>query len=229
MAEGCVCCAGCSQRVLVYCWWAFNTAVCAAFSALAIVNCRHMTDTTLYGGGTDAQVTLSGVIIACILGIVMVLVYSVISLLLVMRNIFSRRPLAGFWYGVLLSSSLHVAMFMLLAALVLTSFNSAIDRGVNDSVFPLEWSSVYKVTFALAYLLVATFLVQFFLFWLCKSAFIDGPTTAVVVESRTPSANATVAVIRKDDIKNAKKAAKAAQKAAELNKMFGAGQAETIV
>lgn len=39
----------------------------------------------LYGGGTDAQVTLSGVIIACILGIVMVLVYSVISLLLVMR------------------------------------------------------------------------------------------------------------------------------------------------
>lgn len=54
---------------------------------------------------------------------------------------------------------------------------------MNDSVFPLEWSSVYKVTFALAYLLVATFLVQFFLFWLCKSAFIDGPTTAVVVES----------------------------------------------
>lgn len=45
----------------------------------------------------------------------------------------------------------------------------------------------------------------------------------------TPSANATVAVIRKDDIKNAKKAVKAAQKAAELNKMFGAGQAETIV
>jgi hypothetical protein len=45
----------------------------------------------------------------------------------------------------------------------------------------------------------------------------------------TPSANATVAVIRKDDIKNAKKVAKAAQKAAELNKMFGAGQTETIV
>jgi len=54
---------------------------------------------------------------------------------------------------------------------------------VNDATFPLEWSSVYKVTFALAYLLVATFLVQFFLFWLCKSAFIDGPTTTVVVES----------------------------------------------
>ncbi len=39
----------------------------------------------LYGGGTDGQVALSGVIIACILGTVMVLLYSVISLLLVVR------------------------------------------------------------------------------------------------------------------------------------------------
>ena len=44
-------------------------------------------DTQLYGGGDEygGQVQLSGVIIACILGTVMVLVYSVISLLLVIR------------------------------------------------------------------------------------------------------------------------------------------------
>ena len=41
-------------------------------------------------------------------------------------------------------------------------------------------------------------------------------------------ANATVAVITKQDIKNAQKAAKAAQKVAEFNKTFG-GQAETVV
>ena len=41
-------------------------------------------------------------------------------------------------------------------------------------------------------------------------------------------ANATVAVISKQDIKNAKKAAKAAQKMADFKKKFG-GQAETIV
>ena len=41
-------------------------------------------------------------------------------------------------------------------------------------------------------------------------------------------ANATVAVVTKQDIKNAKKAAKAAQKMAEFNKKFG-GQAETVV
>ena len=41
-------------------------------------------------------------------------------------------------------------------------------------------------------------------------------------------ANATVAVITKKDIKNAQKAAKAAQKMAEFNKKFG-GQAETVV
>lgn len=41
-------------------------------------------------------------------------------------------------------------------------------------------------------------------------------------------ANATVAVVTKQDIKNAKKAAKAAQKMAEFNKKFG-GQAEAVV
>ena len=63
------------------------------------------------------------------------------------------------------------------------SYVLQINEGVNLSTFPLGWASVYKVTFALAYLLVATFLVQFFLFWLCKSAFIDQATTTVVVES----------------------------------------------
>ena len=46
--------------------------------------------------------------------------------------------------------------------------------------------------------------------------------------SAQPDGNAAVAVIRKEDIKNAKKAAKAAQKAIEFNKAFG-GQTETIV
>ena len=58
-----------------------------------------------------------------------------------------------------------------------------IDRGVNNSTFPLEWSTVYKVTFGLAYVLVATCLIQFFLFWLCKQAFIDEPTATIVIES----------------------------------------------
>ena len=39
----------------------------------------------LYGGGAEAQLALSGVIIACILGTVMVLAYSVISLLVILR------------------------------------------------------------------------------------------------------------------------------------------------
>ena len=42
------------------------------------------------------------------------------------------------------------------------------------------------------------------------------------------NANATVAVVTKQDIKNAKKAAKAAQKIADFNKKFG-GQPEPIV
>ena len=42
---------------------------------------------------------------------------------------------------------------------------------------------MYKVTFGLAYVLVATCLIQFFLFWLCKQAFIDEPTATIVIES----------------------------------------------
>lgn len=49
--------------------------------------------------------------------------------------------------------------------------------------FPDDWSAIFKCTFALAYALVASYLVLFFLFWLCKSAFVDYPTTTVIVES----------------------------------------------
>ncbi|KAL3158464.1 hypothetical protein ABBQ38_010697 [Trebouxia sp. C0009 RCD-2024] len=187
----------------------------------------------------DANLDKAAIIISCILGAVMVLAFSFISLLVLFGNLVSRRPLDGFWYGQLLSSSLHVSMFMLLTALVLTSFNGPIDRSTANGTFPGDWSAIYKCTFALAYSLVASYLVLFFLFWLCKSAFVDYSTTTVIVESRNPSAtgaaaaaaadaNATVAVITKQDIKNAKRAAKAAQKVADFNKKFG-GQAEPIV
>ena len=59
----------------------------------------------------------------------------------------------------------------------------------------------------------------------CVSA---GNPSATAASAATADANATVAVITKQDIKNAKKAAKAAQKVAEFNKKFG-GPAETAV
>ena len=46
-----------------------------------------------------------------------------------------------------------------------------------------DWSAVYKVTFALAYVLVASYLVLFFLFWLSKAAFVDQQVATIVVES----------------------------------------------
>lgn len=58
-----------------------------------------------------------------------------------------------------------------------------IDRSTAVGYFPGDWSAIFKCTFALAYVLVASYLVLFFLFWLCKSAFIDHPTTTIIVES----------------------------------------------
>ena len=58
-----------------------------------------------------------------------------------------------------------------------------IDRSTAVGYFPGDWSALFKCTFALAYVLVASYLVLFFLFWLCKSAFIDHPTTTIIVES----------------------------------------------
>ena len=57
------------------------------------------------------------------------------------------------------------------------------------------------------------------------------PFTCNCILAGTPSAasaSATVAVMKREDIKNAKKAAKAAQKAMEFNNAFG-GQGTTIV
>lgn len=60
----------------------------------------------------------------------------------------------------------------------------------------------------------------------CVDAAVGNPSATGAVAAA--DANATVAVITKQDIKNAKKAAKAAQKMAEFNKKFG-GQADAVV
>lgn len=46
--------------------------------------------------------------------------------------------------------------------------------------YPANWTTIYEVTFGLAWVLVATFLLQFFAFWFCKAAFVDPPVTLVV-------------------------------------------------
>lgn len=51
---------------------------------------------------------------------------------------------------------------------------------MNYGIYPTNWTTIYEVTFGLAWVLVATFLLQFFVFWLCKTAFVDAPVTVVV-------------------------------------------------
>lgn len=65
-------------------------------------------------------------------------------------------------YGVLVSSSLHVSLFMLLSALVLTIFNQSVDEGRSANTFSQKWTDVYKVNLGLSYVLVATYLIQTF-------------------------------------------------------------------
>lgn len=63
---------------------------------------------------------------------------------------------------------------------------------------------------------------------MCLPGVAGNPSATGAAAAAAADANATVAVITKQDIKNAKRAAKAAQKVADFNKKFG-GQAEPIV
>lgn len=67
--------------------------------------------------------------------------------------------------------------------------HTQVKRGMQAGTYPVEWTTVYEVTFGLAWVLVATFLLQFFVFWLCKSAFVDGPITLVVQSSTSAITN----------------------------------------
>lgn len=62
----------------------------------------------------------------------------------------------------------------------------------------------------------------------CQAGYTIHITCILAGTPSAASASATVAVMKREDIKNAKKAAKAAQKAMEFNNAFG-GQGTTIV
>ena len=43
----------------------------------------------------------------------------------------------------------------------------------DQDTFPSKWVNVYKVTFGLSFVLVATYLVQVFVFWFWRKAFVE--------------------------------------------------------
>ena len=50
---------------------------------------------------------------------------------------------------------------------------------MQAGTYPVVWTTIYEVTFGLAWVLVATFLIQFFVFWLSKTAFVEAPVVIV--------------------------------------------------
>lgn len=105
------------------CGCACFQAASAAFSALAIINSRHMSVSTvnltlqtlcatlrvttsshkdillqIYNNTTsNSQITLAGLIIACLLGMVMVIVYWFVSLAVLIRSVFSCKSFPRRW------------------------------------------------------------------------------------------------------------------------------------
>ena len=78
---------------------------------------------------------------------------------------------------------ISIMLWLVQACNALDSMFVQITRGVSAGIFRADYAAEFQVTFALAYALVASYLLQFFIFWLCKAAFIDEPVTTVVVQS----------------------------------------------
>lgn len=172
------------QRWAVYGWWGFNAAISIAFAALAAANAQHVRH-IIWDQGASPEAKTEGdnqkraVVGACVLGAAMVLVHTLISLVVLLRNMVSKAVVADFWYGVLASSTLHVALFMILSALVQTIFRQSIEE--NSGRLGSDWTNVYRVTLGLSYCLVVTYLIQFIMLCLWQRAFAEQASSSATV------------------------------------------------
>ncbi|KAK9906867.1 hypothetical protein WJX75_009399 [Coccomyxa subellipsoidea] len=117
---------------------------------------------------------LNAVLSALFLGVLILILFFVVSLILLLKNAINREPLSGFGNGILLASSFHTSIFLLLSALTIYSAKNLTrvwQRNPN-----LSWNSgqtaAYYATYVLAFLLVGVYLAYSVLILVMRNVFV---------------------------------------------------------
>lgn len=163
---------GWTGKTTVWIFWTVNTILSLAFAALAAKtfdNVREYYDALGRVRGPNAEArrfSLLGLMAGTVLGLVMVVGYSVFTFIFLFLKWVSKKQMIGSMYSVIKTASLYTSAFMLLDALTLHASEKTVRLR-----FSSDDENLYAATFYAAYVLVGTYLLMFLVLSFCKHAF----------------------------------------------------------
>ena len=159
-------------RACVWLYWFGLTVLTGTYAALSLV-----TFFNIYRAYDDennsSNEELRAILAATIFGCVLVAAFAVFSFLILLGKTLMATG-AGFGYGLLLSSSLHMAVTSLLCALVMHGFEDTVKDEL-EKVEDIDWqgleTNTYEATWSFAYMAAGVYLVFFIWLFLAPGAF----------------------------------------------------------
>ncbi|KAK9818331.1 hypothetical protein WJX72_010719 [[Myrmecia] bisecta] len=165
-----------TPRFFIWTFWSLHEVASALFAITAIISFRNLQ--VIYSSlPFGEKYVLNGVMASAFLGFLLVILYGVLSGMLLFKNSVAHSRMHGFWFGVLVSMSFQMSLFLLLVGCVMNSFDKSVKAWQDANVWQSGKVANYYTAFVLAYILAGTHMLSFFLLLIFRQAFTDQPVT----------------------------------------------------
>lgn len=180
--------------LFIWLFWFIQEAISAAYIVVALISFRNVQQAKPYVTNDDTY-DLNSVLAALFLGVLILILFFVVSLILLLKNAVNHEPLSGYGNGILLASSFHTSIFLLLTALtVYAAANLTRNWQRNPN---LAWNSsqtaAYYATYVLAFILVGIYLGYSILILVMRNVFVREEKEGKIAAPATPAYTAPVA------------------------------------
>lgn len=155
----------------VYLWvcFLFLALITGAFCCLSLVTFNNVYK--VYDKVNSNAYTLRGVLAAAFMAGMLTLLFNILSFCILLGKTFANSG-AGFSYGFVCASCIHLSFTVLLAGLVLNAFRDSVENLEKGEV--AGWSKgdtvAFHATYAFAYICFALLFLFFFLLMVFKNA-----------------------------------------------------------
>ncbi|GMH39593.1 hypothetical protein BSKO_07491 [Bryopsis sp. KO-2023] len=153
------------SRMCLWVFWIIMAVVTGCYCALSLLTFSNTFKAYDVSPNSESE-SIRAILAAAFFGSVMVFLYLFVSFCTLLGKTIFRSG-AGFTYGFITSSSIHMAMMCLLCGLVLIGFKEDVVSKFEDDPKKLgtEWGKIdtqaYKATFSMAFVSTLMYLIFF--------------------------------------------------------------------
>jgi len=173
------------SRTTLWVSWSIVTVIAAVYAALSLRTFAKVDE--VYQDADDADNQTVAVLVASFAGAVVVVAFSLMSLVLLIGKQMSARAV-GYMYGFVNASAINLALFCLLCGLVLTAFEDDMRTSFSKTGTGYSWTDgdtdTFKATYGFAFVTAAGYFGLFLVMFL--ASFTIDREHSLLEEERNP-------------------------------------------